>query len=735
MQRNVAPIQLGKLAPQERGQKAGKNFARAELKKNSNFWDRASMKRWIVAVIPIILVAGAYPVMAQSEGATGPRWETRVADSGTRPLSGTETLRVGKDAMAATRAPGVYFAIRITRTNETIVCDKLPYTFHWDTNKAPDGWHWLELVMIDTNSDDPVEHVIDSLKVYVRNSTTTPLPPPVTAVAPVIVAPAEPVERAAQPLANRRRTPRGSSPRLPRTVALPDMATSNRIDATVADSDNPLSVPRITALCKSNGIVYLGLPDGGIASWDETEKHGKVVRLSTAAGPVRAIAAGDGMVWWTAGGTDTVYCFREKDKSVTAYNAAEQLIASVSSVGDALTSDEEEPHGPRQDAAPQVRTISNGPAWIERMAVLGKRVVLMGTSATRFLEPDGSLKTVADELPNSVAENYSDGLVQCYVGAVGGVREATLLFATPDASGSGGSLRLWSGNGSMKSDWQERGTITTSVSLLAPDPKKPVISLTPFGIAVPETTEGYRTSGVQFAAFTDKDSPANPATIPLGVTGDYNVNAPQSAELISCGGSGLWWEQNGIVFRADPFNGQRECYVPWNGAGKTITALLADKEGAFIATEKGVRRIALGNPTDTDGYGGYVRVPLGDQYTTPPTELDQKLAAGIEDWQGVTYKWGGQTKIGTDCSGFVGAMHQSVGVTLPRTSEEMGKTRQGKRVRDELHYGDTLVFPGHVALYIGNGRTAETVGGTGTGSVGKASIWRRRDVIVKRFLP
>ena len=36
--------------------------------------------------------------------------------------------------------------------------------------------------------------------------------------------------------------------------------------------------------------------------------------------------------------------------------------------------------------------------------------------------------------------------------------------------------------------------------------------------------------------------------------------------------------------------------------------------------------------------------------------------------------------------------------------------------------GDVLVFPGHAALYIGNGRTAETVTGKG---VGKSTIWSR----------
>ncbi|MBC7806407.1 MAG: C40 family peptidase, partial [Akkermansiaceae bacterium] len=184
--------------------------------------------------------------------------------------------------------------------------------------------------------------------------------------------------------------------------------------------------------------------------------------------------------------------------------------------------------------------------------------------------------------------------------------------------------------------------------------------------------------------------------------------------------------------------GARECYMPWNGAGAAVTALLADKEGAFIATDKGVQRIVLGQPTETDGYGGYVRVPLGDDYAYPRSDREQQLLAGIDEWQGVPYRWGGQTKAGADCSGFVGAVHRSLGVNLPRTSKQMGETRMGARVRDELRYGDTLVYPGHVALYIGNGRTGETVGGSSTstnGSVSKSTIWRRRNVIVKRFLP
>ena len=341
-------------------------------------------------------------------------------------------------------------------------------------------------------------------------------------------------------------------------------------------------------------------------------------------------------------------------------------------------------------------------------------------------------------LPSDVAQTYSDAIVRCYVGASPNTKEALLVFATPETSGSGGSLHLWSGNGrNLHGDWHDRGIVSTNADFFST--RKPNFSLTPFGLLIPEKVPGSeQVNQLQFATWSDPEASIAPQELSLGVTGDYNAKAPQSADTVAVGASGIWWAQNGIVFHADPFQNTRESYMPWNGAGTVVTALLADKEGAYIATEKGVQRVVLGQPTDTDGYGGYVRVPLGDTYATPQNEQEQKLLAGIEEWQGVTYKWGGQSKTGTDCSGFVGAMHQNLGVTIPRTSQEMGETSQGKRVRDELHYGDTLVYPGHVALYIGNGRTAETVGGSSTstnGSVSKATIWRRRNVIVKRFLP
>src|SRR5262249_9110103 len=74
--------------------------------------------------------------------------------------------------------------------------------------------------------------------------------------------------------------------------------------------------------------------------------------------------------------------------------------------------------------------------------------------------------------------------------------------------------------------------------------------------------------------------------------------------------------------------------------------------------------------------------------------------------------------------------YKGAGIDLPHGSDNLRNCRLGTVVHDELRYGDVLVFPGHCAIYAGNGMTAETV----TNQVGGRSIWFRTQVVVRRFL-
>ncbi|CAN5453625.1 hypothetical protein BH11ARM2_BH11ARM2_28590 [soil metagenome] len=131
--------------------------------------------------------------------------------------------------------------------------------------------------------------------------------------------------------------------------------------------------------------------------------------------------------------------------------------------------------------------------------------------------------------------------------------------------------------------------------------------------------------------------------------------------------------------------------------------------------------------------GPVASVVLGASFDRPYLPGHFTLSNLIPGWVGTPYVWGGTQKgEGCDCSGFVQGVYREMGISLPRVSQDIGRARRGMIVTGDLHYGDVLVFPSprHVAIYIGNGHTAEAV----RGGVGYSSIYRRRLAVVRRFI-
>gem|GEM_PF-772514 len=69
---------------------------------------------------------------------------------------------------------------------------------------------------------------------------------------------------------------------------------------------------------------------------------------------------------------------------------------------------------------------------------------------------------------------------------------------------------------------------------------------------------------------------------------------------------------------------------------------------------------------------------------------------------GKPYCWGGTGPSCFDCSGLAEAAWTYVGGRLPRTSQAMSE-RLAEVPAAEVRPGDILWWPGHVAIYIGNG--------------------------------
>ncbi len=85
-------------------------------------------------------------------------------------------------------------------------------------------------------------------------------------------------------------------------------------------------------------------------------------------------------------------------------------------------------------------------------------------------------------------------------------------------------------------------------------------------------------------------------------------------------------------------------------------------------------------------------------------------ARTAERFVGIPYRWGGDTVVdGMDCSGFVRAVYNLCGLSIPRTSRDQFKA--GDLVaKDDLKDGDLVFFGAsidtisHVGIYVGGGK-------------------------------
>lgn len=89
---------------------------------------------------------------------------------------------------------------------------------------------------------------------------------------------------------------------------------------------------------------------------------------------------------------------------------------------------------------------------------------------------------------------------------------------------------------------------------------------------------------------------------------------------------------------------------------------------------------------------------------------NKALLENVDEWYGVRYRTGGNTKTGVDCSGFTVAVYAAVyGISLPRVSKEQYRTSR-KISTTELQEGDLVFFNtngsgvSHVGVYLGNNK-------------------------------
>lgn len=105
--------------------------------------------------------------------------------------------------------------------------------------------------------------------------------------------------------------------------------------------------------------------------------------------------------------------------------------------------------------------------------------------------------------------------------------------------------------------------------------------------------------------------------------------------------------------------------------------------------------------------GGYLNDPSYDPAFTSNVSGEELVNYALQ-FVGNPYKWGGNSLTnGCDCSGFVNLIYRHFGFkNVPRQSQAFKS--YGKPVAfANLKAGDIVIYPGHVAIYIGNGKIVE----------------------------
>lgn len=84
---------------------------------------------------------------------------------------------------------------------------------------------------------------------------------------------------------------------------------------------------------------------------------------------------------------------------------------------------------------------------------------------------------------------------------------------------------------------------------------------------------------------------------------------------------------------------------------------------------------------------------------------------------GVQYRWGGRSAAGIDCSGLTSECYLLNGILIWRDARIVRGYPVHEIAGEKMGPGDLLYFPGHIAMYIGDGRYIHSTGKAGSGGV------------------
>lgn len=151
--------------------------------------------------------------------------------------------------------------------------------------------------------------------------------------------------------------------------------------------------------------------------------------------------------------------------------------------------------------------------------------------------------------------------------------------------------------------------------------------------------------------------------------------------------------------------------------GAVVAVIEPPETDPVTGEPTGWQRVSL-----PDGQEGYVRSSWLDTYyetpiDLPEEELRQRLVDTARLFARSHYRWGGKTPLGVDCSGLVSMSYLLNGIIIWRDAS----IREGFPIHaielKDAKPGDLLFFPGHVAMYTGDGQYIHSTGKAGSDGV------------------
>ena len=116
-----------------------------------------------------------------------------------------------------------------------------------------------------------------------------------------------------------------------------------------------------------------------------------------------------------------------------------------------------------------------------------------------------------------------------------------------------------------------------------------------------------------------------------------------------------------------------------------------------------------GGGTGSSGLSSSVNYLTDDSYNPAPSTgvSGDSIVAFACQYVGRPYVWGGNSLTdGSDCSGFVHQVLANFGISSPRYSQAFKNGGQPVSYNN-MQAGDIVIYPGHVAIYMGNGCIVE----------------------------